>query len=75
MSYLYKSTKRKRKNLKMHWANIENRPLCGGGNGAKKVLAWQLDTIGPLTCGKCRIIMVKKGLGDEIGQAIIGRSG
>lgn len=36
-----------------------DRPLCGGGNGAKAMSSWQTD-IGPINCARCLEILNRR---------------
>ena len=45
--------------LKVHQANANFAPVCGGGKGGKSVLGWQED-IGPCNCGRCRQLIQRK---------------
>jgi hypothetical protein len=58
LKYLVKSVTHSRA-LKVHLANANMSPTCGGGRGAKSVNGWQED-IGPANCGRCKQIVNKE---------------
>lgn len=42
-----------------HIFNAGNRPICGGGYGAKSVVAWQID-LGEADCQRCLAILERQ---------------
>ena len=48
---------------KIHQANANNHPVCGGGRSGKSVLAWQED-IGAVTCRRCKQLLAFKATRD-----------
>jgi hypothetical protein len=54
------------KKPKVHQAIVDRkgaeRPLCGGGNGAKGLRAWQRD-LGDTNCGACLVILARRIFG------------
>jgi hypothetical protein len=58
MSCLIKISKGS-KAMKVHTANGDNRPVCGGGRGGLAVRAWQQD-IGPANCKRCKQVLEQR---------------
>lgn len=42
--------------VKVHQANANNHPVCGGGRSGKSILAWQED-IGAVSCRRCKQLL------------------